>query len=427
MDKILCSREPWDSILGFNRPNGTSRSWNLAEDGKLDFPYTLTEDFTKGCMKHNHPPHHTAWDGTDDFEDIEIHEIGDREHIYPIRVMYHEYFQKNLNQGFSCVSPKVLEDVRAGKAFICIECSSEGKYFMTPGMEFDVIERWRIKENLPEYSVRVFSGNLLCDEIVKKSDLKIIAVPSSNFHNFFQVHKNYRQNDKIVPFNPIDNKFLFLSFNRAPRAHRFFLSYLLEQKNVLEKGKLSLGVPDPNHQMEKLYPSHLFDRDKFRKFVKKGTRIIDEPLNGKNLATNFNIGLYKSTFMSIITETVTDSNCIFFSEKIWKPISIGHPFMLVSSPGSLSMLKRQGYRTFDKWWDESYDNEKSEGERINKIAKEVEKLSKLSKDRLKEIREEMKEVLLHNKTVFQNTLREVYPEGLCAEWTVSLKKMFLNK
>jgi hypothetical protein len=424
MKKILCSREPWDSILGFNRPNGTSRTWNLLEDSKLDFPYTITEDFAVGSMKQSHAPHFTAYDSTKDFEDIEIHDIGDREHIYPIKVYNHRFFELNLNQGFSCISPKVLEDVKVGKAHICIECSTEGKYFQTPGLEFQVIDKWRKKADLPENSVIVFSGNLLCDEVVAQMGLGIKAVPTNGWHNFFRVPEKFSQNESIVEFNPVDENYLFLSFNRAPRNHRIELGYRFYDKKIIDKGKFSLNIKEWDGYITSIR------EEEIQKFKKLGNRIIDEPLSvdDKNLADNFNLPLYEGTFVSIISETLTDNNCIFFSEKIWKPISIGHPFFLVGSPKALQYLKKEGYKTFDKWWDESYDDTFSESERIIKITEEVEKLSKLSVDELKVIREEMQDILLHNKKLFQKTLKEVYKEdGLAEAWAPLLKEIFLTK
>ena len=78
-------------------------------------------------------------------------------------------------------------------------------------------------------------------------------------------------------------------------------------------------------------------------------------------------------------------------------MAFGHPFLLLGNPHSLSKLKEMGYKTFDKWFDESYDNEVDEFKRTELIVKEIIKLKNLTQEELISIREEMKDVLLHNK------------------------------
>jgi len=55
------------------------------------------------------------------------------------------------------------------------------------------------------------------------------------------------------------------------------------------------------------------------------------------------------------------------TEKIYKAIAWQHPFVLVSTCGSLAYLKRMGFKTFSDFWDESYDSELNHTDRMNKI------------------------------------------------------------
>ena len=57
----------------------------------------------------------------------------------------------------------------------------------------------------------------------------------------------------------------------------------------------------------------------------------------------------------------------FRTEKIWKPIAIGHPFIVVSNFGYLRDLKQLGFQTFDHLIDESYDSISNDQERIDRI------------------------------------------------------------
>jgi hypothetical protein len=46
----------------------------------------------------------------------------------------------------------------------------------------------------------------------------------------------------------------------------------------------------------------------------------------------------------------------FLTEKTFRAIKHGHPFVIVGCVGSLATLRKLGYRTFDHAIDNSYDN-----------------------------------------------------------------------
>ena len=64
---------------------------------------------------------------------------------------------------------------------------------------------------------------------------------------------------------------------------------------------------------------------------------------------------YRSTCFSIVTETQFRNDVLFVSEKVWKPIRNRHPFLVVGTPGTLSYIRRLGFRTFTPLIDERYE------------------------------------------------------------------------
>ena len=58
-----------------------------------------------------------------------------------------------------------------------------------------------------------------------------------------------------------------------------------------------------------------------------------------------------------------NGDVIFLTEKIYKPIICGSPFFVLGNRGTISELRNMGFKTFDKWWDESYDDLYSHWER----------------------------------------------------------------
>jgi hypothetical protein len=62
------------------------------------------------------------------------------------------------------------------------------------------------------------------------------------------------------------------------------------------------------------------------------------------------------------------------TEKTFKPIALGMPFVIVGTHGSLKYLRSYGFKTFGNLWDESYDDEPDDSRRIEKIAQVLKQL-----------------------------------------------------
>ena len=117
-----------------------------------------------------------------------------------------------------------------------------------------------------------------------------------------------------------------------------------------------------------------------------------------NYAQNFNKDIYKKTWVSVITETFyQDPNpVVFFSEKIFKPIRAHHPFIIVGHSNSLKWLKKLGFQTFDKWWDESYDKIENPTARMQKICELLSDISRYDSNDWQKIYTQMQSCLENN-------------------------------
>ena len=109
--------------------------------------------------------------------------------------------------------------------------------------------------------------------------------------------------------------------------------------------------------------------------------------------------IYEKTYFSIVTETLFVEQEKFVSEKTYKPILHYHPFVIVGSPNTLTYLKSYGFKTFDKWWDESYDNILDNGKRLEAVYKIIKELLLKTDNEWVSMLNEMKSVLIHNKEI----------------------------
>ena len=101
------------------------------------------------------------------------------------------------------------------------------------------------------------------------------------------------------------------------------------------------------------------------------------------------------SLLYLVTETVATGCRHHLTEKTFKPIAMGMPFVLVGTRGSLEYLRSYGFRTFEGIWDESYDLEEDDV-RIQRIASLLRSLDELSTEGKQELFDQCQEVIEHN-------------------------------
>lgn len=106
--------------------------------------------------------------------------------------------------------------------------------------------------------------------------------------------------------------------------------------------------------------------------------------------------LYYNTFCSIINLGTFADYFPTYDEKPLCAIRNFRPFVLVGPPGSLQMMKDDGFKTFDNFWDESYDKEEDHQKRFIKIFEVIDFINRLSIDECQVLYKEMSKILIHN-------------------------------
>jgi hypothetical protein len=77
---------------------------------------------------------------------------------------------------------------------------------------------------------------------------------------------------------------------------------------------------------------------------------------------------YRDTYFSVVTETVFGENSHSFrTEKIVKPLAMGHPWIAVANAGYYRDLRNLGFQTFSHVIDESFDQIDSSTDRAERI------------------------------------------------------------
>jgi hypothetical protein len=88
---------------------------------------------------------------------------------------------------------------------------------------------------------------------------------------------------------------------------------------------------------------------------------------------------YADSYCSVVLETHFDadgSDGSFLTEKTFKCLKHGHPFVVIGPPGSLNTLRQLGYKTFDHAIDNSYDWEQNNTQRWNLAREAIKQIQK---------------------------------------------------
>jgi hypothetical protein len=207
----------------------------------------------------------------------------------------------------------------------------------------------------------------------------------------------------------IENKekmpFHFISLNRRPRQHRLRLvTHILnnwKDKFIFSCDTFPINSIECFDNTGIDCCTHIDDLIREKKLTKElylqFPFILDVPMEVND--THLQPSLLSKAYVNITTETMFyESETIFFSEKIFKPILFMQPFIIVGPYSSLSLLKGMGYKTFHPFINESYDLEQNPSRRMEMILEEIKRLSKFTHDEMAELVYNCRDILEHNLT-----------------------------
>jgi len=200
---------------------------------------------------------------------------------------------------------------------------------------------------------------------------------------------------------------LFLCMNRVVRPHRRLIVCFLQRIGLLDKSLVSFREENPSQTR--------FDdpglQTAWEDVQKKLPLTIDRDLPLDNVAYargNFaavSIGEaypYRQAYFNIVNETHFFSSVRFVSEKIWKPILNGQPFMVVGTPGSLAYVQSLGFKTFAPRIDESYDAIVDDDHRMKSLFLLIGRLGQMSLRQWADLHQELKPIADFNAELLQS-------------------------
>jgi len=136
---------------------------------------------------------------------------------------------------------------------------------------------------------------------------------------------------------------------------------------------------------------------------------------------------YSRAFIDVSPETYNERegpyyNDVFITEKICKPLLARRPFITSGNPGLYAELKKLGFLTFDRWWDESFSEECNIKIHLEKIMRIIRYIDNMSVQDCNVMWDDMQEILDHNQSMYL-----YYSKQAPRLWITELKKARAKK
>jgi len=233
------------------------------------------------------------------------------------------------------------------------------------------------------------------------------AAELENFY-YFSDHESFFKyvNRHQTPGN-ISNSSRSYKFTAINRAHKWWRATCMSQlknQGILEH---SLWSYNTNCLVGDQFDDNPISLSKsketlLKKFVKQGPYFCDsDNADAHNDHRYVTEHLYTHSYCHIVLETLFDadqSHGAFVTEKTYKCIKFGQPFVVIGTANSLETLRQQGYRVFDHAIDNRYDTIQDNNLRWAALQKTIAKIK--SQQNLHQWYVNCLPDLVHNQQVF---------------------------
>lgn len=333
--------------------------------------------------------------------------------------------------------PKVLIDyIKEGNAKILFYQDCEG--FLNTIEDIDWFESFIDRFSLKPDQVIVESANYKLEEVIKKWETKYNKKCrfsygiNNQFEEAFWFTKNmykqsvwdreehYKNFHKFLNYRRYHNAtkhFMCLarrfSAERAAIFHKIYHTPILRENCMYSLlNPYGIDYLGTEHEVKLLHLSETYENtilEWFKKYFNyKDGFAWDRTDQYVNWAGVLPEDLHRDSFVNIVIEThqrSKDDGEIFLSEKTFRAIYTAQPFVIFGNPGTLKLLKKLGYKTFDDCWDESYDEPGPMEERLNKLFNTMESIVSRPLEYWKSISIDIENRLIHNFNVLMDLTR----------------------
>lgn len=254
---------------------------------------------------------------------------------------------------YPALIPNSTQDLIRQNKLTVLFCYHEGD---NPELICQRISDLWLSHDLPTNSWRLISSNSAASDLAN-------CFYFDDHEHFFRLLNREQQADP-VPHSHYHLKYVFTCLIRQHKDWRLaFMADLWQDKIIANQSYWSYNTAELplNFDAEMLCINAALLpglTEHVEAFKSQTPKFCDEMTSDQhNDHTHVDIHGYTQSMCNVVFETNFDNGGagVFLSEKTWKCIKYGQPFVIVGAPHSLERLRARGYRTFDRLIDNSYD------------------------------------------------------------------------
>ena len=264
---------------------------------------------------------------------------------------------------------------------------------------YDVIKYIRpiLKEfNLDEKRFTIINNN---EELINYKQDSNINVYVNHPH----IYAGAKEMIKVDYEYKQDKKYLFMSYNRNLKAHRFFFLCLLKKQGILDNTDWSWLRGDEMSKFKEIpdwFYQQIMNREQFiglsneiGTLIKEGRKVSEYELDIiSNIKTDdfdypnhYKLNPYQNSYIHIVNESYyEDKEAILLSEKSIIPLYFSQLPVYLASHNHLKFFREEyNFDLFDDFINHDYDDEPDNYLRMEKLLKEVNRLNENKEDVIK--------------------------------------------
>jgi hypothetical protein len=305
------------------------------------------------------------------------------------------------------------------------------QYFINSSFEYLLGALYQLKPEFADKTIKIFSVNQtplslnafrgVLDDIANIVDLppeKIILETKDRTltHNRVTVQvipdQNFFQFPPLIcnELNKLDFKLdpdpvLFGALYGRPSYPRLILAHYLETRYPDQSFVTFLSqvqhIEDNVMGMESVYAEQLAWAR--QRQTAENTALADSP-NG-NFCFPKNIQQWPEVWGKYLIEIAVETdyhNPTDWTEKTWKCLGSGKPFISMMGAGSLALLRNMGFETYHSWINEEYDQEPNAWRRLDLVKAEIDRLANLSPTELVVVYNNLKTIADRNISIYND-------------------------
>jgi len=350
-----------------------------------------------------------------------------------IDFLFVEVLTHYIPNGSDRLEPHILKINNKAEDFEKIRC-----------YELDSLDKWAEQHNI---NLHVHCTDFMCTEhyknIYKNITLKNTDLFVSWYSDRFKMQEDFNErgcgpDDEYPPISHLPRNIKYKFFSAAWRydPSRHFITSHLANKDLITQSKVSFyfdvenedmkqrmwfnwqdfenkhasvaeGLLNGNEKLRKLVPLHFEVENPLACKERESDPDYDTQIKYNKRQTQDPLDTYEQCFCVIINESRVTQPWPNISEKTLNAIKSIRPFVEVAAPGTLKMLKQMGFKTFEQYWPEDYDDILLNDDRLVRVTEVIDYISEFSIEEMRSMYKKMLPDLMHNYHQLK-TLRRFY-------------------